>query len=111
MNLEQAQLLKRRLQYLEGLIAWNSREYIWKVIIGPKDPRHWEHFRSLVNPSFPIDPGAILQPFRQEELTVYFFLKAKGQLICREYREFLFSNDLQVLDDEPATLAVRIFSE
>jgi len=100
MTLEHAQLLRKKLLYLEGLIAWNTREYIWKVIIGPKAPGHMDHFRGLVNPSAPIDPQAILQPFRQEELSVYFFLKTKGSLICREYREFLSSNDMQVADGD-----------
>jgi len=88
MTLEHAQLLRKKLLYLEGLIAWNTREYIWKVIIGPKAPGHMDHFRGLVNPSAPIDPQAILQPFRQEELSVYFF------------REFLSSNDMQVADGD-----------
>jgi hypothetical protein len=98
MNLEQAQQLRKKLLYLEGLIAWNTREYIWKVLVGPEDRRLLDSFRSLVDPCTPINPKAILQPFRREELSVYFFLKTKGLLICREYREFLSANNLPVSD-------------
>ena len=108
MTLEQAQLLRKKLLYLEGIIAKNTREYIWKVIIGPKERGLMDHFQSLVNPSAPIDPQTILQAFRQEELSVYFFLKTKGTLICREYREFLSSNDVQVAYGDPALMSLII---
>ena len=98
MNLEQAEQLRNKLLYLEGLIAWNTREYIWKVIIGPEDPGQIDQFRDLVDLSIPFNPRAILQRFRREELSVYFFLKIKGSLICREYREFLSANDLHMAD-------------
>jgi hypothetical protein len=104
MNLQQAQLVRKKLLYMEGLIAWNTREYIWKVIIGPKDRRHLDYFRELVDPSIPIDPIAILQPFRQEELSVYFFLKARGIIICREYQEFLSVNVQATENDYALTL-------
>ena len=96
MNLEQAQQLRKKLLYLEGLIAWNTREYIWKVIIGPADPQYMDRFRDSVDPLVPVDPRAILQPFRRGELSVYFFLKLKGSLICREYREFLSANEVRM---------------
>jgi hypothetical protein len=98
MNLEQAQQLRKKLLYLEGLIAWNTREYIWKVIIGPEDRDQIDQFLELVDLSTPFNPTAILQHFRREEFSVYFFLKSKGNLICREYREFLFANDLHMAD-------------
>jgi len=100
MNWEQAQKLRQQLIYLEGLIAWNTREYIWKVIIGPEDSRHMERFRDLVDPGKPVNPRLILQAFRREELSVFFFLKAKGFIICREYREFLSANDISANDIE-----------
>ncbi|MBN8851141.1 MAG: hypothetical protein BGO55_28425 [Sphingobacteriales bacterium 50-39] len=96
MNLEQAQKLRKKLLYLEGLIAWNSREYIWRVVIGPQDQLLMERFRELVDPAVPFNPRTILQPFRREELTVYFFLKIKGNLICREFKEFLTVNELEI---------------
>ena len=96
MNLEQAQRLRKKLLYLEGLIAWNSREYIWKVVVGPQDQLLMDRFRELVDPAVPFNPRAILQHFRREELSVYFFLKIKGNLICREFREFLTANDLEI---------------
>jgi hypothetical protein len=96
MNIEQAQQLRKKFLYLEGLIAWSTQEYIWKVIIGPEDRRYMDRFRDSVDPSIPLNPLAILQPFWLEELTVYFFLKTKGNLICREYREFLSANDMRV---------------
>ena len=98
MNLEQAQQLRVKLLYLEGLIAWNTREYIWKVIIGPEDRDLVDQFRNLVDPSIPFNPRIILQHFWREELSVYFFLKTKGNLICREYREFLSANDLSMAE-------------
>jgi hypothetical protein len=98
MNLEQAQQLRQKLLYLEGLIAWNTREYIWKVVIGPEDRDQIDQFRDMVDPSAPFNSMAILQHFRRQELSVYFFLKTKGNLICREYREFLFANDLYMAD-------------
>ncbi|MDO6429697.1 hypothetical protein Q4E93_03835 [Flavitalea sp. BT771] len=98
MNLEQAQQLRNKLLYLEGLIAWNTREYIWKVVIGPEDRGKIDQIRDLVDLSVPFNPTAILQRFRRDELSVYFFLKIKGNLICREYREFLSANDLPVAD-------------
>lgn len=98
MNIEQAQQLRKKLLHLEGLIAWNTREYIWKVLVGPEDRRHMDSFRDLVNPSIPVNPKAILQPFWREELSVYFFLKTRGRLICRDYREFLTANNLKVGD-------------
>jgi hypothetical protein len=98
MNMEQAQQLRKKLLYLEGLIAWNTREYIWKVIIGPQDSLLMDRFRDLVDPSVPINPRAILQPFRREQLSVYFFLKFKGDLLCREYREFLAANNVEIPD-------------
>ena len=98
MNLEQAQQLRNKLIYLEGLIAWKTREYIWKVIIGPEDRGQIERFRDLVDPSVPFNPRVILQHFRREELSVYFFLKTKGNLICLGYREFLSANDLHMAD-------------
>jgi len=98
MNLEQAQQLRVKLLYLEGLIAWNTREYIWKVIIGPEDRDLVDQFRNLVDPSIPFNPRIILQHFRRDELSVYFFLKTKGNLICREYREFLSANDLHMAE-------------
>jgi len=98
MNLEQAQELRNKLIYLEGLIAWITREYIWKVIIGPEDGGQIDQFRGLVDPSIPFNPRVILQQFWREELSVYFFLKTKGNLICREYREFLSANDLHKAD-------------
>ena len=110
MNLEQAQLLKKKLQYLEGLIAWNSREYIWKVVIGPKDLGLIDQFMGLVSPSIPIDTGTILRSFGQEELSVYFFLKTKGRVVCREYREFLSANDLKAPDDDH-TPAMQMLNE
>jgi len=97
MDLKQALQLRKKLLYLEGLIAWNTREYIWKVIIGPADQRHLNHFRVLMDPTAPTNPQAILQSFLQsfpqEELSVYFLLKTKGDLVCREYQEFLSAND------------------
>jgi len=95
MNLEQAQKLRMNLLYLEGVIAWNTREYIWKVVIGPQDQLSMERFRKSVDPSVPFNPRDVLLPFRLEELSVYFFLKIKGSLICREFREFLTANDLE----------------
>jgi len=97
MNLEQAQQLRKKLLYLEGLIAWNTREYIWKVIIGPQDHRQMDRFRDLVDPSTPFNPRTILQSFHREELSVYFFLKSRGSLLCRNYEEFLSANDVQVI--------------
>jgi len=94
MNLEQAQQLRSKLLYLEGLIAWNTREYIWKVIIGPEDICHRERFRGMVDPCKPINSRLITQSFRPEELSVFFFLKTKGFITCREYLEFLSANDL-----------------
>ena len=96
MNLEQAQRLRKKLLYLEGLIAWNTREYIWKVVVGPQDLLLMDRFRKLVDPMVPFNPKNVLQPFRREELSVYFFLKIKGDLICREFREFLIANDLEI---------------
>jgi hypothetical protein len=95
MNLEQAQNLRTKLLYLEGLIAWNTREYIWKVIIGPQDKLLMDSFRESVDPFLPFDPRAVLQPFRLNELSVYFFCKTKGDIICREFKEFLLANDLE----------------
>lgn len=94
--MEQAQGLRNRLLYLEGLIAWNTREYIWRVIIGPQDQSLVERFRMMVDPCVPFNPRVVLQVFRREDLSVYFFLKVKGDLICREYREFLTANDLEI---------------
>ena len=99
MKLEQAQQLRNKLLYLEGLIAWNTREYIWKVIVGPQDSLLMDRFRTLVDPEIPFNPRAVLQPFRREELSVYFFLKIKGDLICREYREFLSANNVEIPDE------------
>jgi hypothetical protein len=96
MNLEQAQKLRKKLLYLEGLIAWNTREYIWKVVVGPQDQLSMDRFRESVNPMVPFNPRDVVQPFRREELSVYFFLKLKGNLICREFREFLTANDLEI---------------
>ena len=96
MNLEQAQKLRTKLLYLEGLIAWNTREYIWRVVVGPKDKLLMDRFRELVDPTVPFNPKAILQPFRREELSVYFFCKIKGDLICREFTEFLTANNLEI---------------
>jgi hypothetical protein len=96
MNQEQAQKLKNRLLYLEGLVAWNTREYIWKVVIGPQDPDLMNSFRDRVDPRVIFDPRAVLEPFRGEELWVYFFLKTKGNIVCREYKEFLTANELEV---------------
>ncbi|HVU53709.1 MAG TPA: hypothetical protein VHD83_01585 [Puia sp.] len=96
MNMEQAQQLRKKLLYLEGLIAWNTREYIWKVVIGPQDQQLLERFRGLVDPAVPFNPRAVLRHFRREELSVYFFCKIKGNLICREFREFLAANDLEI---------------
>lgn len=108
MNIEQAQQLRKRLLYLEGLIAWKTREYIWKVIIGPEAPQHRDHFLDLVNPSVPFNPLPILQFFRREELSVYFFLKLNGNLICQGYSEFLSANDVRVGDaaHSPASFLV-----
>src|SRR5689334_16218799 len=102
MNLEQAQQLRQKLLYLEGLIAWNTREYIWKVIIGPEDGSHMDQFREMVDPAKPINPRLIMQSFRREELSVYFFLKSKGFITCREYREFLSANDVDLADSRYA---------
>lgn len=96
MNLEQAQRLRKKLLYLEGIIAWNTREYIWRVVIGPQDPLSMERFQRLVDPAVPFNPKAVLQPFRRDDLSVYFFLKHKGAIICREYKEFLPDNNLEV---------------
>ena len=96
MNLEQAQRLRKRLLYLEGLIAWNTREYIWRVAVGPVDPLSMERFQDSMDPAVPFNPKAVLQPFRRDDLSVYFFLKYKGAIICREYKEFLASNSLEV---------------
>jgi hypothetical protein len=100
MNLEQAQQLRKKLLYLEGLIAWNTREYIWKVIVGPQDQLLMDRFRETVDPLVPFNPRTILQPFRREELSVYFFLKIKGSLICREFREFLIANNVDIPDTD-----------
>jgi hypothetical protein len=94
MNLEEAQQLRQRLLYLEGLIAWKSREYIWKILIGPLDRRQLGDFRDSIDPFTPFDPRALLKPYLLEELSVYFFLKNKGCIICREYDEFLSANNM-----------------
>ena len=107
MNLEQAQRLRQQLLYLEGLIAWNTREYIWKVVVGPEDRRHMERFRELVDPFNPVNPRLIMQSFRREELSVFFFLKTKGFIICREYREFLVANGVGLAE---SGYAARILS-
>jgi len=96
MNFEQAQLLRQRLQYLEGLFAGKTREYIWKIMIGPESEDLLELFRNMVDPTRPIDPRKILKPFMMEELSVYFFLKTGGMIICREYGEFLLANDIKM---------------
>jgi hypothetical protein len=96
MNLEQAQQLRQRLIFLEGLISWKSREYIWKVLIGPLNRQQLDHFRDSVDPALPFDPRAIIKPYLREELSVYFFCKNKGYIICREYEEFLLANNMSV---------------
>ena len=98
MNLEQAQQLRQRLICLEGLIAWKSREYIWKILIGPVDRRLLERFRNSIDPGVPFDPKALLKPYLLEELSVYFFLKNNGCITCREYEEFLVANNMQVAE-------------
>jgi len=96
MNLEQAQQLRQRLIFLEGLISWKSREYIWKVLIGPLNRQQLDHFRDSVDPAIPFDPQAIIKPYLREELSVYFFLKNKGYIFCREYEEFLLANNMPI---------------
>ena len=96
MNFEQAQLLRNRLIPLEGLFAWKTREYIWKVLIGPEGSDLLDIFRNMVDPTRPLDPRKIVKPFMMEELSVYFFLKTGGVIICREYGEFLLANDMRV---------------
>jgi len=108
MNLEQAQQLRQKLLYLEGLIAWNTREYIWKVIIGPEDGIHMDRFRGMVDPARPFNPGLIMQSFRRDELSVYFFLKSKGFITCREYREFLTANDVDLIDSRYVASAFSV---
>jgi hypothetical protein len=95
MNLEDAQQLRQRLICLEGIIAWKSREYIWKILVGPLDRRKLDHFRVGIDPTVPLDPKALIRPYLLEELSVYFFLKDKGSVICREYEEFLLANNMQ----------------
>lgn len=94
MNLEQAQQLRKKLVYLEGLIAWRTGEYIWKVLIGPEDRQKFEIFRCAIDPGKPIDPHTALAPYLREELSVYFFLKKRGALLCRNYEEFLAANHI-----------------
>ena len=95
MNLEDAQQLRQRLMCLEGLIAWKSREYIWKILIGPLDRRKLDRFTEAIDPTVPFDPWALIKPYLPEDLSVYFFLKNKGTVICREYEEFLLANNMQ----------------
>lgn len=95
MNLEQAQQLRQTLVYLEGLISWKSREYIWKILVGPMDRRLLDRFRASIDPCIPFDPKALIKPYLLEELSVYFFLKNRGFIICREYEEFLVANNIQ----------------
>jgi hypothetical protein len=95
MKLEDAQQLRQRLMCLEGLIAWKSREYIWKILVGPLDGRKLDHFRGAIDPTIPFDPKALIKPYLLEELSVYFFLKNKGIVVCREYEEFLLANNMQ----------------
>lgn len=96
MNLEQAQQLRQGLMYLEGLISWKSREYIWKILVGPLDRRLLDRFRDSIDPTVPFDPKTLIKPYLLEELSVYFFLKNKGHIVCREYEEFLIANNMQI---------------
>ncbi len=54
MNQEQAQLTREKLLYLEGIIAWETREYIWKVVIAPADKREIRDFAASVDPAKPL---------------------------------------------------------
>jgi len=96
MNFTDAQQLREKLLYLEGLFAWKTREYIWKVMIGPENRQLLELFKSTVDPTRPLDPRKIIKPFMLDELSVYFFLKSGGAITCREYGEFLSANDIRV---------------
>ena len=96
MNLEQAQKIRQELLYLEGIIARETTEYIWKVLIGPQDRQKLERFRKSFDPALAFDPLDIIAPYLNDELSVYFFLKKEGLIICRRYEEFLSANHMQI---------------
>lgn len=98
MNLEQAKQLRKRLLYLEGMIVSNTREYIWKIMIGPKDEGQFQLFRTLVDPSRPMDPRTIIKPYASEELSVYVFCKIEGVIVCQDYLTFLAANELDWME-------------
>jgi hypothetical protein len=95
MNLEQAQKIRQELLYLEGIIARETTEYIWKVLVGPQDRQKLERFRKSFDPALPFDPLGMIRPYLKDELSVYFFLKKEGHIICRRYEEFLSANHIQ----------------
>lgn len=96
MNLEQANEVRKKLMFLEGVFAAKTREYIWKVLIGPEKEHLIEAFKAMIDLTKPIDFRKVVKPFATEELSVYFFLKKEGRIVCRHYKEYLEENDLQV---------------
>jgi hypothetical protein len=106
MNQEQAQITRKKLLYLEGIIAWETREYIWKVVIAPAGKEEIKHFAALVDPAKPFDPKKLAQ-MCSGELSVYFFLKRDGEISYMEYEEFLYLNNIRINADGHAPKAAR----
>jgi hypothetical protein len=44
----------------------------------------------------PFDPYSIIRHYIKDELSVYFFLKKRGNIICRKYEEFLSANHIEI---------------
>lgn len=98
MNLEQAKMLQGQLVYLEGIVAWITREYIWKVLIGPEDPVRLKKFEQGIDPCVRLNEEALVKPYVDEELSVYFLLKKNGNLVCRNYESFLLANHIGMIN-------------
>jgi hypothetical protein len=96
MNLEQAQIIKARLLYLEGIITRTTNEYIWKVLIAPAGMDEIRGFAASIDPAKPFKPEILLKNYLTSDLSVYFFLKKNGEIVYRNYDEFLYKNDIRI---------------
>ena len=106
MNQEQAQITRKKLLYLEGIIAWETREYIWKVVIAPAGKEEIKDFAASIDPTKPFDPKNLAQKC-SGELSVYFLLKRNGEICYMEYEEFLYLNNIRINADGRAPKAAR----
>jgi hypothetical protein len=94
MYIEEAAKIRENLVCFEGMISRKTHEYIWKVLVAPSTKKQLAEFALAIDPCRPHCSKTALKPYLSDDLSVYFFLKKDGKIVCMEYKEFLSLNGL-----------------